>query len=595
MKKRNVILLVIAMIFMINTCQAVTYTLPEKMSNQLAIGSGLIGSFTIQTEGERFRTGFLDAVRNAEFSIRGISSGNDIHYSVFQTKKDNESEKETEKAVSELYRKDGIYYFRSDLVQDKILAFPAVSQILDAAFPAKGENGSSSSFISKIISLPEDEKKEKWDPVLSRYQNELEIWLADYTVKADTVKLDSGFSALDFTYEIPEEKIAEKIIVLAGEVTKDPETVKLLDSVMSEEEKNIYLNQNLLYFYEEALKSINIEQPIRMKKRVSAMGDVLSFSIELPMDENITGMKSLYIEKREQNTIYTVNGKEKNIILVTPEFESLQQPEYRQSLWFSCINTDTEKENNSFAIRADITKSIQTYDTAVKNEKGEDETTNHEVHHYKIEIVQDLTYVTEDLISFVPSFDSLHIDIDLHYDSQPPQNKATGLNIDATIWSLKTDESENEAEMKSADAEGNQAQIQDDKIISEGTIPADASYVTLKAYVKTSRPWLFMPFDTEAAVETGVGEDDVLISYMEDWISNAPSAITYNTENDEILQKTEENTAENDMQNASTEKENEKEETATENNSETDAYNEEGTETNTDGAEAVPPEESEQE
>ena len=88
---------------------------------------------------------------------------------------------------------------------------------------------------------------------------------------------------------------------------------------------------------------------------------------------------------------------------------------------------------------------------------------------------------------------------------------------------------------------------------------------------------------------------DVLISYLEDWISNAPSAITYITENDEILQKTEENTAENDIQNASTEKENEKEETATENNSETDAYNEEGTETNTDGAEAVPPEESEQE
>ena len=61
------------------------------------------------------------------------------------------------------------------------------------------------------------------------------------------------------------------------------------------------------------------------------------------------------------------------------------------------------------------------------------------------------------------------------------------------------------------------------------------------------------------------------------------------------IHKTEENTAENDIQNASTEKENEKEETATENNSETDAYNEEGTETNTDGAEAVPPEESEQE
>ena len=52
MKKRIVFLIAMALILTIGTCQAASYTLPEKMYNQLAIGSGLKGSFTVTAEGE---------------------------------------------------------------------------------------------------------------------------------------------------------------------------------------------------------------------------------------------------------------------------------------------------------------------------------------------------------------------------------------------------------------------------------------------------------------------------------------------------------------------------------------------------------------
>ena len=85
MKKKIISLIVLMLVIVTGTCQAASYTLPEKMANQLAIGSGLKGTFSITTKGEKFQTPFLKAVSDAEFSIRGISSDKDFHYYVFQS------------------------------------------------------------------------------------------------------------------------------------------------------------------------------------------------------------------------------------------------------------------------------------------------------------------------------------------------------------------------------------------------------------------------------------------------------------------------------------------------------------------------------
>ena len=127
MKKRFISIFVLLMVMAVNICQAASYTLPEKMYNQLSIGSGLKGNFLITAEGDAFKTPFLNAVNDAAFSVRGISSGKDLHYYIFQG---DEQEKQT--AVTELYRKDGLYYLRSDLVQGKILSFPVASQLFEA-------------------------------------------------------------------------------------------------------------------------------------------------------------------------------------------------------------------------------------------------------------------------------------------------------------------------------------------------------------------------------------------------------------------------------------------------------------------------------
>ena len=496
MKRRLISVIVLLIVFVTGSCHAAGYTLPEKMNNQLSIGSGLKGSFSVSAEGEQFSTPFLNAVTDAEWAVRGIRSGDDLHYYVFQT---NDREEQT--ALSEAYRKDGVYYLRSDMVQGKILAFPVLSQILASLFPESGENGSASSFIANILKLPENIRKDKWEPVLQKYQNQLELWLAEFTVTADTVKMENGLSALDFSYEIPMDSIYEQSVKLIGDFTKDPDVTALLDTVMTDVEKKTYLNGNLLYFYLDALHSLQIDQPVKMSKRVSAIGDVLRFRLELPFDERTTGYRSVDIETIEQLTVITIRKTGEIMVAAFPETEKLKQPSFEQSVWFARLNADPEKEKDNLAVRIDIVKKNETYE---KDEK------THEINHYDIKVLQDTKYLPADSdLSLLPEYTDMDISLDLHYSSKYAQNSATTLEIGADV--RRGDSSMN-----------------------------------IQGKFKTAAPWLFMPFEIIDPVPVGTDKEAVLDPYITDWISNAASMIHHNDAEPETVTEVSETVPEND-------------------------------------------------
>ena len=475
MKKKAISVIIMLIILVTGTCHAASYTLQEKMYNQLSIGSGLKGTFTVTAEGEKFSTPFLDAVTDAEWLLRGIRSGSDLHYYVFQS-----NDQEEQSAFTELYRKDGTYYIKSDMVEGRILSFPVLSQYIDSLFPSGGENGSSSSFIAQIISLPENTRKEKWDPVIQRYQNELEMWLADFTVKADTVKLENNISALDFTYEIPTINVNAEILKIAGKIMSDPEATALLDTVMTEDEKRVYLNPNLLWFYAEALQSLEIDRPVRMSKRVSAIGDLLRFRLELPLDERTTGYQSVCIEMIGQLTLITLIKNGETLVAGFPSADKLKQTAFEQSFWFARVSSDPEKAKDNRAIRIDVKKTNETYE---RDEK------THETEHYDISVTQDTGYLPADTdFSLLPESDPVHATVDLHYSSKYAQNSATTLEIEADI--------------------------------QQGD-----SRMEISGKLKTAAPWLFMPFEIADPTQVGTDREQVLDPYITDWISNAASLV----------------------------------------------------------------------
>ena len=357
MKKRLAVIIAIILTLIVSSSYAAYNTLPEKMYKQLAIGSGLRGTVSIHAEGEKFNTPFLRTVSGAEFTLRGEISvpENDLYFYLFQDDEGNQS------AMSELYRKEGVYYFRSDMVQGKTLVFPTPVQYLESLFPVKGENISPAVFIMNIVSLPENDVKQNWDPVLTKYQNELEMWLAGYTVNAETVKQENGVSALVFSYEIPMSDVNTQIIQLFSELTTDPEVIALLDTVMTQEEKDLYLNNNLLYYYSEALKSIDAESTLKMNKRVSALGEVLGFKLELPLDEKSTGCQMFSMEMTDGNTIYTLKKENEVTVLGLPVQDNNEALSYNKNLWFSRVSSDTDKDNLS--VRIEINKKNEAFKT----------------------------------------------------------------------------------------------------------------------------------------------------------------------------------------------------------------------------------------
>lgn len=481
MKKSLCTLVALILCLAVGVSYAATYTLPEKMYNQIAIGSGMKGSFHISVEGEDFASALLKETADADFSIRGIFSGKDFHYYIFQT-----DETEQQYGLTELYRKDGRYYFRSDMVPDTVLAFAGAEEYIRKYLPSGGENPLPSGFIASLLTLQGSETAELWEPVLLRYQNELEMWLADFTVQAETVRMDNGFSALDFSYEIPMDSIYERIVSLFAEFSADQEMLALVNPSMTEEEKALYLNPNLLYYYQEVLKSLHAEQPVKMSKRVSAMGEVLSFRLQLPLDEKTTGYSLLNVENINEETIYTLIKPDEAFVLGVPSAQDQNTASFERVYRLTHIKNDAKPEDQrNFSLKAKIRKDNQTY-------SDEDEK-SHEIEHYSIQVEQSFDYLPEGFDKeLIPAFDPVSIEADLHYSSKYAQNSATTLNITADI------------------------QKKDTCIHFDGVL-------------KTAAPWLFMPFDISNAVEAGTDANLVLTGYLADWLSNAHSMIRHSS------------------------------------------------------------------
>lgn len=479
MKKRILSLIVLLAVLCVSAGLADTYTLPVKMSNQLAIGSGLKAAFIIRTEGEKFSTPFMKLISDAEFMVRGISSGEDFHYYIFQT---DEAEQQT--GLSELYRKDGSYYFRSDMVPGKILTFPKTDRYLDTLFPSRGENISPASFITKIMTLPEEVKKAKWEPVLSKYQLELEMWLARYTIEEEIVKLDKNQSAIQFSYNIPMKDVTKEIIKLYTKILDDKDAVALLDTVMTKEEKKVYANKNLMYFYEEALKAADQSKTVSMSKQIS-MGEMISFRLNLPMNEQASGFSSIRIESENKVTRYTLNSEKQYLMIAIPDSFDPEKESFKKSAWLTRITNGSEKEEGQedISVRIDIQKTGKTY--------NDEQDYAHETDDYHVIVRQDTAYLPNGYeAESLPEFPEITADISLHYYSKYAQSAATTLDITADVRQ------------------------------------ADSS-LKLEAKLKTASPWLFMPFEVTDPIDIGTDAQKVLVPYLTDWIANAASIIRH--------------------------------------------------------------------
>ena len=479
MKKTLFSVLFAVMLLIYQIGYAAGYTpLPEKLEKQITYGSGVSGSFTVSSEGEISGTPFFRAVSDAEYAVRGLVSGTDLLFSVFQV-----DQHEQQTGCTEIYRNENQYYLRSDMVQGKVLQFPDRSTIIDSFLLQKGENPSPASFIAEMTNLSETTGKNTLDSLFSRYRYELELWLSGYVTDGVFVRLDDGQSAFDSSYDIPVSEIKTLILKLMNELTADSEVSAFLDTVMTPEQKAVYMNRNLMYFYEEALNGLDLTGNVRINRRATTLGAVISTDLIMPLDPKTVGYQTLSIHSQNEGTTYSLSGDNKIVVLSVPDKSQAEQPTAESSYLFARIDSDQPAEKN-IAVRISILKDTETHE--------DDEGRYHQTDHYNISVQQDESCVPESFDrSLLAPFEKIEADISLHYSSKFAQNSSTKLEFTANV--------------------------------KQGS----ASAVNIQGSVKTvnSDTWVFKPFDIAHAAPVGTDFENTIISYGTDWISNASSMI----------------------------------------------------------------------
>ena len=268
-----------------------------------------------------------------------------------------------------------------------------------------------------------------------------------------------------------------------AEFAADAELQALLDTIMTSEQKDLYLNAALAWFYQDAVNSMDIQDDIKLSKRVSALGDLINSTMVLPLDPKITGFDRITIESSNGYSIYQLEGSDRVFVLGLPSFDLLNEQEYETSVWISSIGNagNDAKENQDFSVRADIKKSFSQY--------NDEEEKSHQEEHYEAKICQDSTYLPEaHKNDKLAEWHDIDVEFDLHYHSKYSQNSATTLEIKAGFRQ-------------------------------------NGSSVTIEGKVKTAAPWLFMPFEVKDPIEIGPNHPEITEEYATDWISNAASMI----------------------------------------------------------------------
>ena len=455
---------------------AISYTLPQKMEKQLAIGSGLKGSFCFQGKGDNPLLNFLPFLQNAEIQIQGLRSGDEFHYSFYQ-----ETEQGGKTGLTELYGKEGQVFLRSDFLPDEIYMIPEIEKLTDALFRSDGGNPSFASALVRWMQMDSAQKDGLLTPVTEMLSREIEIWLASYADVSEVRTLENGTSVVDLSYHIPMMDLKTEIVNLLKLVLQDEQGQALIDSIFHEEQKNIYANAELDYFYEDALAALDNGFDIQYTRTVSTIGQPVSGLLELPLDEGKMGFSSLEIEESSGMISYTLRNDEGYYtVLMNREsnFTNLDDT----SIWFYMRRLSAENDREeTHALRIDI---LHTSELSTDEESRE-----HQTDRWMLKAESDFTKLPEGENSELYAQEKpITLDFSLHYYSRSSQSSPTTLDIEAQL-------------------------------------EANDYSLTLSAKFKTASPWEFKPFNYDGAVDLLTLTNEERIQKWSQWLASATEQI----------------------------------------------------------------------
>ena len=458
---------------------AVDYTLQEKMQKQLDSGSGLKGTLQLHGEGNDPFILSLQPFQDVELQFRGMRTGEQGHYYFYQAGDD-----ESQKGLTEIFDDGSSLFFRSDFLPGEVIRFPALAALADAMLPSRGGNPSIASAAVRWIQTGKAQQEALLNPVLEILEKQLEVWLARYAEASEVKTTESGTSAVELSYSIPMDDFRQEIVSLMNILQNSAEGKALMDQIFSEEQKGLFENQNLGYYFLDALSALNNEYDINYTSTISTLGVQLSSSLELPLDESSMGFKSLLIEDKNGLISYTLRNDEQVITLLMGRDYDWSQIDSASAWVIMRPNPNGEETEKGLyhAIRLELQHSSE--------KTTDEESRDHERTVWKLTAERDVSRLPEgEDEKKYPEEPPLSAELNLHYFSRYSQSSPTTLEYSLSI-------------------------IREDFLISGN------------GQMKTSSPWVFSPFSTEGAREFTTFSANELTVKIAEFLAGASEQLT---------------------------------------------------------------------
>lgn len=270
-------------------------------------GNGIGGAVYISASGVADWVGVLLPFTAGKMNIRligqaqgdkadGVDDVNDWQFKIY-----TKDAQEQLHAITHLYGDQNAMYFQSELLPDVLLTLPVedvqpLYQMIDgelfgmiSAFDPLGLNVADSTSntevyaaMTDLMQIDEEEWTDKWEPVLARYYTNMDMWLSLYTDEP-VISGGTGSMTMSAAYRIPSADFKTQMKYIIGMMVYDSELQNLLLPYVTMEQRMLYLNPSLIYFYEYCIDSLPIEGDILLKREMTAKGETIGTTISLPV------------------------------------------------------------------------------------------------------------------------------------------------------------------------------------------------------------------------------------------------------------------------------------------------------------------------
>ena len=221
----------------------------------------------------------LSPLDGAELEVRAIQKDGRTQYRLYALKGEDMV------GLTRLFSENNTVYLASDLLPDTILRLSTGGDLINLL--TGGREGDAPNWYSaaeKLLNIPESTWKEKWAPVMERYEKELEMWLETFA-SAPSVKRDGDTATVLARYDVTSDGLKAQMKAMWHEALADEELQTLLVDQLTEAQRLAYMNPGLQWYYDALVDSLQLGDGVVLEREMTTKGEVVASSVTLPLDK----------------------------------------------------------------------------------------------------------------------------------------------------------------------------------------------------------------------------------------------------------------------------------------------------------------------